>query len=63
MNYEEFKKFLYTECCHETIYRDSEGVDNLVIRVLDAFEMYNKMKRFENFRQFKSEDHDYKEEK
>ena len=42
MTYEEFKKFVEKECFYETVYKDSEGVDVLVIRLLDAYHMLNK---------------------
>ena len=39
MNYEEFRKYLKEECMKETLYKDSEGRDILVIDVLSAFQM------------------------
>lgn len=42
MTYEEFRKFVETECFYETVYKDSEGVHVLVIRLLDAYHMLNK---------------------
>jgi len=43
MTYEDFVKFVQSKCMHETIYEDSEGRSILVIDLLDAFAMTNKM--------------------
>jgi hypothetical protein len=43
MNYEEFIKFVQSKCMHETIYEDSEGRLILVIDMLDAYGMANKV--------------------
>jgi hypothetical protein len=43
MNYEEFIKFVQSKCMHETIYEDSEGRLILVIELLDAYGMVNKL--------------------
>lgn len=37
MTFEEFEEHVRTESMHEAIYRDSEGRDILVIRMLDAY--------------------------
>ena len=37
MTFEEFDKHVRTKSMYETIYRDSEGRDILVIRMLDAY--------------------------
>jgi Ni2+-binding GTPase involved in maturation of urease and hydrogenase len=42
MTYEEFVKFVQSQCMHETIYEDSEGRSILVINLLDAYSMVNK---------------------
>ena len=42
MTYEEFLKFIPSNCMYETIYDDSNGHPILVIRVLDAYGMVNK---------------------
>lgn len=43
MTYEEFVKFVQSKCMHETIYEDSEGRSILVIDLLDAYGMANKL--------------------
>jgi hypothetical protein len=43
MNYEEFIKFVQSKCMHETIYEDSEGRLILVIEMLDAYSLINKV--------------------
>jgi len=43
MNYEEFVKFVQSKCMHETIYEDSEGRSILVIELIDAYGMANKL--------------------
>lgn len=43
MTYDEFIDFV-TKCMYETIYKDSEGRLILVINLLDAYEMSNKLK-------------------
>jgi len=43
MTYEEFVKFVQSKCMHETIYEDSEGRSILVINLLDAYGMVNKL--------------------
>jgi len=43
MTYEEFVKFVQSKCMHETIYEDSEGRSILVIDLLDAYGMVNKL--------------------
>jgi hypothetical protein len=45
MTYEEFLKFVQTECTYETIYSDSDGRNILVIKLLDAYGMVNKAQR------------------
>lgn len=42
MKYDEFVKFVETECAYEAMYEDSDGREILVIRTLDAFHMLNK---------------------
>ena len=43
MTYEEFLEFIPAKCMYETIYDDSDGRTILVIRLLDAYSMVNKM--------------------
>ena len=43
MTYEDFVKFVQSKCMHETIYEDSEGRSILVIKLLDAYGMVNKL--------------------
>jgi len=43
MTYEEFVKFVQDKCLHETIYEDGEGRSILVITLLDAYGMANKL--------------------
>jgi hypothetical protein len=43
MSYEEFVKFVQSKCMHEAIYEDSEGRVILVIELLDAYDMINKL--------------------
>jgi hypothetical protein len=43
MTYEEFLKFVPAKCMYETIYDDSDGRPILVIRMLDAYGMVNKL--------------------
>jgi hypothetical protein len=47
MTYEEFFKFVQSECMHEAIYDDSEGRTILVIRMIDAYGMVNKAQKKE----------------
>ena len=42
MSYEEFVKFVQSQCMHEAIYEDSEGRSILVVELLDAYGMANK---------------------
>ena len=42
MTYEEFFKFVQSECMHEAIYEDSERRTILVITMIDAYSMVNK---------------------
>lgn len=39
MNFSDFRKYVESDCTHETIYRDSEGREILVISTLDAYTM------------------------
>ena len=43
MTYEEFLEFIPAKCMYETIYDDSNGHPILVIRMLDAYGMVNKL--------------------
>jgi hypothetical protein len=43
MNFIDFVQFVKTQCMYETIYEDSDGNLILVIRMLDAYAMANKM--------------------
>jgi hypothetical protein len=43
MNYEDFIKFVQSKCMHETIYEDSEGRLILVIEMLDAYSLINRV--------------------
>jgi hypothetical protein len=43
MTYEEFLEFVSSKCMHETIYEDSEGRLILVIDMLSAYSMVNKL--------------------
>jgi ribosomal protein L32 len=43
MTYEEFLEFVPSKCMHETIYEDSEGRQILVIEMLDAYSLINKV--------------------
>jgi len=43
MTYEEFLEFVPSNCMYETIYEDSDGRTILVIRLLDAYSMVNKL--------------------
>jgi hypothetical protein len=45
MTYEEFIKFVQSECIHEAIYKDSEGRTILVITMLDAYGMVGSAQR------------------
>jgi hypothetical protein len=45
MTYGEFLEYVSSKCLHETIYTDSEGHPILVIRLLDAYGMVNKLQR------------------
>ena len=47
MTYEEFLKFIPSKCMYETIYTDSDGHPILVIRLLDAYGMANKLESSE----------------
>jgi hypothetical protein len=42
MKYPEFCVWLEQECLHETIYKDSDGREILVIRLLDVWVLANK---------------------
>jgi hypothetical protein len=44
MTYEEFIDFVKSKCTYETIYEDSEGRLILVIDLLSAYGMMNKLK-------------------
>ena len=48
MTYDEFIDFVTAKCMYETIYKDSEGRLILVINLLDAYEMANKLKEKKN---------------
>ena len=41
MKYEKFLEFIEKECMYETMYKDSEGRDILVICMLDARMAFN----------------------
>lgn len=43
MTYEDFEKFVREQCLYETIYDDSDGRRILVIRLLDAYSMINRI--------------------
>ena len=43
MTYEEFEEFVKQDCFYETIYEDTEGRTILVICMLDAFTLANKI--------------------
>jgi hypothetical protein len=43
MNFIDFVQFVKTRCMYETIYEDSDSNLILVIRMLDAYAMANKM--------------------
>jgi hypothetical protein len=45
MTYGEFLEYVSSKCLHETIYDDSDGHPILVIRLLDAYGMVNKLQR------------------
>jgi len=45
MTYEEFIKFVQSECVHEAIYEDSERRTILVITMLDAYSMVGRAQR------------------
>ena len=47
MTYEEFLDFVPSKCMYETIYEDSNGYPTLVIRMLDAYSMVNKLQNKE----------------
>jgi hypothetical protein len=47
MTYEEFLEFVSSKCMHETIYEDSEGRLILVIDMLSAYDMVNKLESVE----------------
>jgi hypothetical protein len=47
MTYEEFLEFIPSKCMYETIYTDSDGHPILVIRLLDAYGMANKLESAE----------------
>ena len=47
MTYEEFLDFVPSKCMYETIYEDSNGYPTLVIRMLDAYSMVNKLQKKE----------------
>jgi hypothetical protein len=47
MTYEEFLDFVPSKCMYETIYEDSNGYPTLVIRMLDAYSMVNKVQKKE----------------
>ena len=48
LTYDEFIDFVTAKCMYETIYKDSEGRLILVINLLDAYEMANKLKEKKN---------------
>jgi len=50
MTYEEFLAFISSKCMYETIYTDSDGHQILVIRLLDAYGMANKLASVERKR-------------
>ena len=39
MNFKDFRQHVAEDCLHETIYKDSEGREILVISTLDAYTM------------------------
>ena len=43
MKYEDFEKFVREQCLYETIYDDSDGRRILVIKLLDAYRMVDKV--------------------
>jgi hypothetical protein len=43
MTYEEFLEFIPSKCMYETVYTDSDGHPILVMRLLDAYGMANKL--------------------
>lgn len=43
MRYEDFEKFVREQCLYETIYDDSDGRRILVIKLLDAYRMVDKV--------------------
>jgi hypothetical protein len=45
MTYEEFLKFVPAKCIYETLYEDTEGRPILVISMLDAYDMVDKVQR------------------
>lgn len=45
MTYQEFIEFVQTRCMHETIYEDGEGRLILVVDMLDAYSMVNKISK------------------
>lgn len=45
MTYEEFLKFVPAKCIYETLYEDTEGRPILVISMLDAYDMVDKLQR------------------
>lgn len=45
MKYEEFEEYVKHNFAHEAIYRDSDGHPILVIRLLDAYYMMNRLPR------------------
>lgn len=49
MTYEEFIEFVQTRCMHETIYEDGEGRLILVVDMLDAYSMVNKIRNSVRF--------------
>jgi hypothetical protein len=44
MTFEEFKDYVVLNAMYETIYTNSEGQSILVITMLDAFALMNKLK-------------------
>lgn len=43
MTYEEFQEYVRAKCMYETIYTDSDGREILVIKLLDAYGMVNRV--------------------
>jgi len=43
MTYEEFLRFVPSQCMYDAIYQDQEGRNMLVLTLLDAYSMVNKV--------------------